>query len=118
MLTSASTQGGNSNDEDFVLHLPRDGLFLLTGCRAPDQDKLDALAASLISTGSRLGDVRGRLNSEGFECEMRSPTPNVHCSRRSGSLINACVENVTLIVDPARNKVTGATAGKVSCAGF
>ena len=92
--------------------------FFVTGCRAPDQGKLDALAASLISTGDRLDGVKARLEREGFECEVKSSAPGAHCTRRTGSLLHACVENVTLIVDPARNNVTGATAGKVGCAGF
>jgi hypothetical protein len=90
----------------------------VTGCRAPDQGKLDALAAAATSTGGRLDDVMGRLSREGFECDPKSTALRVHCSRRSGSPIHACVENVTFVVDPARNKVTDATAGKVACAGF
>jgi hypothetical protein len=91
---------------------------LVTGCRGPDQDALDALAASLISAGDRLDDVRGRLDSEGFECDMKSSWPRAHCSRRKGSLIHACVESVTLVLDPTRNRVVDVKASKVSCAGL
>lgn len=90
----------------------------VTGCQAPDQDKLDALAAASISTGDRLDDVMGRLDREGFKCDVKSSAPRVNCSRRRGSLVHACVENLILVVDPARNRVASAAAGKVACAGF
>jgi len=92
--------------------------FSMAGCRAPDQGKLDGLAASLLSTRDDLDGVKARLEREGFECGSKSSAHRVHCARRSGSLIHTCAENVTLMVDPMRNKVTGTAVGKVACAGF
>lgn len=92
--------------------------LLASGCYAPDDARFADEAASWQLSGSKLDESVARLRIEGFECDMKSSWPRVHCSRRKGSVLHACVESVTLTLDPSRGTVADVVANKAACSGL